>query len=146
MEPAPVLSPVHLHLAQWLSRYYLCSLFSAVGLMLPPGFEARVRSRISRIANPEIGTLDAPQLRPQTIDALVELEQKSGMDETECVKLLGRSGSQELTRLIDIGVVNRQVTMPRPRVLPKYHCFLLPAGSPDAARDCLLYTSYAADE
>ena len=135
VEPSPVLSPVHLQLAQWLSRYYLCSLFSAVGLMLPPGFEARVRSRISRIPSPEIGTTSSPQLRSQTIDALAELEEKAGMNETDFVKLLGRSGNRELTQLIDTGFVNRRVTMPRPRVSPKYHCFLWATGPPDVGRE-----------
>ncbi len=46
IEPAPLVSPVRLELAQWLSRYYLCSLFDAVSLMLPPGFEAQVRSQV----------------------------------------------------------------------------------------------------
>src|SRR3990172_3199849 len=34
----PVVPPERIHLAQWISEYYLAPLFSAVALMLPPGF------------------------------------------------------------------------------------------------------------
>ena len=46
VEPAPLLGPGLLRLGQWLSRYYCSPLFDALSLMLPPGFESRVRSRI----------------------------------------------------------------------------------------------------
>ena len=36
VEPAPLLDANALTLAQWISRYYLCSLFDAVALFLPP--------------------------------------------------------------------------------------------------------------
>jgi len=135
VEPSPVLSSVHLQLAQWLSRYYLCSLFAAVGLMLPPGFEARVRSRITSLAD---ANADAPlhsqtqeTLRPQSLEALEQLDGKAGLSEAEFVKLLGRSGERELARLIDKGYVSRRVDLPRPRVSPKYRCFLVPAPTAD---------------
>ena len=38
----PVLSTAQIELALWLSEYYLSPLFSAVALMLPPGFERRL--------------------------------------------------------------------------------------------------------
>ncbi len=38
----PLLSPTQIELALWMSSYYLCPLFDAVALMLPPGFERRV--------------------------------------------------------------------------------------------------------
>ena len=37
IEPEPLLSPVHIKLARWISDYYLSPLFETVGLMLPPG-------------------------------------------------------------------------------------------------------------
>lgn len=130
VEPSPVLSSTHLQLAQWLSRYYLCSLFAAVGLMLPPGFEDRVRSRITSLAGPEGGSPDIEPLRPQSQEALEQLVGKAGLSETEFVKLLGRSGERELGRLIDKGYVSRRVNLPRPKVSPKYRCFLVSATTP----------------
>ncbi len=127
VEPSPVLSPAHLKLSLWLSRYYLCSLFTAVGLMLPLGFEARVRSRIDALPGPEGGAPDVEELRPQTVEALKQLEDKPGQNEADFVKILGRYGERELTRLIDKGFVSRRVSLPRPRVSPKFNCFLAPA-------------------
>ena len=116
VEPSPVLSSPHLQLALWLSRYYLCSLFAAVGLMLPPGFEARVRSRITSISSPDSCSSDFESLRPQSQEALEQLAGKPALNEAEFVKLLGRSGERELARLIDKGYVSRRVNLPRPQV------------------------------
>ena len=38
----PLLSPVQIKLAQWISEHYFAPLFDALALMLPPGFERRV--------------------------------------------------------------------------------------------------------
>ena len=96
VEPSPVVSQVHLALGRWLSSYYLCSLFSALGLMLPPGFEGRVRSRINScpISGRE-GEAQLGQLRPQSKEALEQLDQKPYLEEKQFLKLLGRweSGS-----------------------------------------------------
>ena len=53
VEPSPLLNPIALELARWLSRYYLCSLFDALAVMLPPGFRAQVRSQITSVRVPE---------------------------------------------------------------------------------------------
>ena len=37
IDEKPVLSQAHLSLAKWISNYYLCPLFDALSLMLPPG-------------------------------------------------------------------------------------------------------------
>ena len=46
VEPGRLLDETALTLARWLASYYLCSLFEALALFLPPGFKAQVRSRI----------------------------------------------------------------------------------------------------
>jgi primosomal protein N' (replication factor Y) (superfamily II helicase) len=38
---SPLLSPLQIKLAQWMSERYLAPLFDALALMLPPGFERR---------------------------------------------------------------------------------------------------------
>ena len=125
VEPAPVVSAPHLALGKWLSRYYLCSLFSALGLMLPPGFEGRVRSRISgrepaeRESDPRM-----EQLRPQSREALGQLDQKRHLEEKQFLKLLGRSGERELHRLVEKGLVDRRVDLNHPKISPKYQCYL----------------------
>ena len=96
VEPAPLLSPGQLQLGQWLSRYYRSPLFAALSLMLPPGFESRVRSRIFPTADSGV---DKDTLREETVAALETLNDKGRMPQADFVKLLGRRGVRELNRL-----------------------------------------------
>lgn len=41
IETEPVLGPEYIKLARWISAYYLCPLFDAVSLMLPPGYDRK---------------------------------------------------------------------------------------------------------
>jgi len=52
IDPAPLLSPARISLARWLSDHYLAPLFESIALMLPPGFERRVVTFISRSPDP----------------------------------------------------------------------------------------------
>ena len=125
VEPSPLIGPQHLQLGRWISAHYRCSLFTAFGPLLPPGFEAHVRSRITAVqgADPSNGGL-----RPDSIDALAELaRKKTGLEENDFTKLLGQHGGRELGRMVDKGLVQRRLTMPRPTVAPKYEAFLLPS-------------------
>jgi primosomal protein N' (replication factor Y) len=129
VEPSPLIDPQHLQLGRWISAHYRCSLFTAIAPLLPPGFENHVRSRITAV--PDAASKTADQ-RPDTVEALRELAaKKTGLDESDFNKLLGSNGSRELTRLVDRGLVRRSLTMPRPRVAPKYETFLLPSPSLD---------------
>ena len=47
----PILEDHHLDLARWISDYYMCSLFEAAALMLPPGERVRART-YTRTASP----------------------------------------------------------------------------------------------
>jgi primosomal protein N' (replication factor Y) len=158
VEPSPVVSLVHLALARWLSSYYLCSLFSALGLMLPPGFEGHVRSRIStHIPAPDDLAARLDRLAPRSREALATLAQNGSrstyIEESPFVKLLGRWGDRELTRMIDNGLVDRRVDLPRPQISPKYQCYLtgVPAVEPETVqglprRQAQLMTAIVAQE
>ncbi len=129
VEPAPLLDAVALSLSGWISRYYLCSLFEAVALFLPPGFKARVRSQILPIP---VENTDLDTLKPTIQGALQALSDEKRLSETEFIKLLGKSGRIEVNRLADRGFIRRRVTLPRPRTF-RYAAQLLPAGRQDAA-------------
>ncbi len=129
VEPAPLLDAAALSLAQWLSRYYLCSLFDAAALFLPPGFKAHALSRLRPAAVPA----DAAALvrrQDQTRAALQTLAEKGVLTEAEFTKLLGRNGGREVNRLVAQGLIRRQVELPRPR---RFHYVnqLLPAADTD---------------
>ncbi|MEK7814539.1 MAG: primosomal protein N', partial [Chloroflexota bacterium] len=123
VEPSPLVSPVFLELAVWMSRYYRCSLFDALALMLPPGFETQVRSQI--IASP-VDEAVLTSLPPQTQDALRRLAKEGRLSEKEFVNALAKGGERELRGLLGKGLVHRQVDLPRPRVSPRYECYLFP--------------------
>ncbi len=132
VEPAPLLGPEQLQLGQWLSRYYRSPLFAALSLMLPPGFESHVRSRIFPVApvsseNPAPVSPELVEGREETAVALEALNDKGRMSQADFVKLLGRRGIRELNRLVERGAVRREVTIPRPGVAPKYEGYLIPA-------------------
>ncbi len=128
VEPSPLIGPQHLQLGRWISSHYRCSLFTAITPLLPPGFEDHVRSRITVVPDVEA---EGNGLTPETLAALGALKAKrTGLDEAELTKLIGSNSNREMTRLVDRGLVRRQLTMPRPRVAPKYETFLMP--SPDA--------------
>ncbi|PKB71708.1 MAG: primosomal protein N' [SAR202 cluster bacterium Io17-Chloro-G6] len=125
VEPSPLIDPLHLQLGRWISAHYRCSMFTALAPLLPPGFEAHVRSRITAVPGADPA---AANLRPESVEALEVLSaKKTGLDEADFTKLLGRNGGRELGRLVDRGLVRRRLTMPRPRVAPKYEGFLLPS-------------------
>ena len=131
IEPAPLVSSVQLELARWLSDYYLSSMFAAVAPLLPPGFEAQVRSQISPGS---YGDDDLEALRPQTGEALRALRESSSFREQDFLKLLGRNGERELVRLIEKGLVHRRAEVPRPRIAPRYQSYLFPVVHPSASR------------
>lgn len=140
IEPTPLIHPFHLDLAKWISGYYLCSLFIAISPLLPPGFEAHVRSRVFPgpripVLNNHVPGLDNQEdgqerelrsLRPQSIEALKSLADSATLREPDFLKLLGRNGERELVRLIEKELVVRQTELPRPRVAPKYESYLFP--------------------
>jgi len=129
IEPSPLMSQVHLDLGRWLSGYYLCSLFSAISLFLPPGFENQVRSRVF-VLREDVADLES--LRPETGEALRQLSATPGMKEGDFVKLLGRGGEREVRRLIENSLVRRQVDLPFPRVSPRHLCYLVATGGTES--------------
>jgi len=128
VEPGRLLDETALSLARWIASYYLCSLYDALALFLPPGFKAQVRSRIlpRTVESP-----DDPALKPASRDALAALAQQGRMSEADFAKILGRAGIREVNRLVDRGLVHRLVDLPRPRTF-RYDSRLFPTGLPDA--------------
>ena len=138
VEPSPLLGPDHIQLGWWMSRYYRCPLFNALSPMLPPGFEAHVRSRIFPTTGAAPGIeAEGSDLRDESALAIEALHSKGRMSQAEFVKLLGRRGVRELNRLLEQGSVRREVTIPRPGVVPKYEAYLIPVLSNEPGDDKL---------
>ena len=125
VEPSPLITTVGIELARWISRYYMAPLFNALALMLPPGYENRVRTYI-RPASWE-GTL--PDCTPKQAEALSFLHHSSEVGEKEMIKALGRDGERDLRTLLRKGLVRRRWELPVPRASHRYERYLHPVSA-----------------
>ena len=122
IEPHPLLSPPQLALAGWLSEYYLCSLFDAVALMLPPGFARRTLTFISIAADTDY---DITSLTPgqQQVVRLIKKQGRLTLKQLE--QKLGRNkAGQLISQLARRGLVIKQYQPEPIKVRPKQERYL----------------------
>ena len=100
-----VLTESQLRLAQWTSDYYICSLFEAAALMLPPG--GRVRQRTYVTAAPGDGARNGTSLTPYQGKVMEYVRQRKRVAEDRVVAALGQGATRALRRLEDAGLVSR---------------------------------------
>ena len=136
VEPSPLVTPMGLDLARWISRYYMSSLFDSVSLMLPPGFETRVRSYI-HIAPGNSLSHAAEELDGADKAAFDYLASRGEVSEQELVKALGKGGERQLRRLLARGMVQRRWELPRPKASYRYDCYVRAAVSGAQADEAL---------
>ena len=117
VEPSPLVSPHAILLARWISRHYMASLFDSLTLMLPPGFETRVRGYLRAASH---GGETPSQISANGKVALDLLRARKEVPEREIAKILGREGRGELQRFLRRGLVVRRWELSRPTVTHKY--------------------------
>ena len=135
VEPSPLVGSLGLELAEWIGQTYLCSPFEAVAPLLPPGFRAHQQSRLTAVS----GVDDDARLasfRESVREAWRELAAsgKSG-DEPDFLKRIETNPNRldiarrDLRRLVDRGMVKKDVSLPRPRT-HRYRRALIPGHYP----------------
>jgi primosomal protein N' (replication factor Y) len=133
IDPNPLLSKNDLRLADWLSRYYLCPIFDAVALMLPPGFERRAITFLS--ISPGVDTKSAlTQLQEDQLKVfkLVLKEDKPEMKQLE--KALGQKKAQAaVTALVRKNLLVRQYDLGRERIKPRTERYIKLLATPEEA-------------
>ena len=127
----PVLSDIQLRLARWVSSYYMCSLFDAVALMLPPG--GRVRQRTYLVLGnaptaPELSSLTEPER-----EMLAYLGRNKRVGEDRLLRAVGRGAKAALRRLEASGHVVRSHRQQGSSVGPKLREYA--KLSPEAAAE-----------
>jgi len=123
IEPRPLLSPAHVQLARWISRYYLSPLFDAVALMLPPGFERRALTFIS--ARPVPDGFDSSTLTPEQKQVLQLLGGEGRVSLKRVEKVLGKKKAQSIvTQLVRRGLAARSYELEPIKAKPKIEPFL----------------------
>ncbi len=117
----PVLSPWQLELARWLSDYYLCPLFEAVALMLPPGFLRKTLTFIE----PSGRLFEASSLSPCQAQVMKLLEKEGRLEMGVLEKSLGKKAAQAaVSGLVGCGLISRKYEAGPVRVKAKEEQFI----------------------
>ena len=119
-----MLTEPQLALARWVAGHYLCSLFDAASLMLPPG--SRVRPKV-------VITLGDETVAPE--DSLTEVQARlleyvgrhARVEETRLIDTIGRGARWALRKLVDGGLLLRSQATERPPAAPKFLVYVTPA-------------------
>ena len=107
VEPSPLISPLHISLGLWISRYYFSSPFEAISLFLPPGFKSKVTSVISTGPQNKTCLIRPPENAHSAMQTLVS---KRRMKEQDFNKLLSKNGLEQLLKTKHI---ERHIIIPR---------------------------------
>jgi primosomal protein N' (replication factor Y) len=118
MEPEPLLSPRQIELARWIASYYLCSLYEAIALFLPPGFGRRTVTLIS--PTPRSQEFDITTMADAPRNIMERLRQASPLELSALEKALGKKTAREaLFQLLKSRLVERSYRLGPARVGPK---------------------------
>lgn len=140
VEPSPLIGSLGLELADWIGQTYLCSPFESVAPMLPPGFRAHQQSRLAAVSGAD-DDASLASFREPVREAWRELA-ASGKpcDEPDFLKRIETNPNRldiarrDLRRLVDRGMIKKDVSMPRPRT-HRYRRALIPVHYPAADDD-----------
>ncbi|OGO02191.1 MAG: primosomal protein N' [Chloroflexi bacterium RBG_13_53_26] len=135
IDPRPLLSPIQIELARWISEYYLSPLFDAVALMLPPGFERRLVTFFHVAPEcPASASSGAPTSEERQLLTLLEKEGKVAQRALE--KVLGKKkAALVLRQLLSKGLVTKSQELERVRVRPKVLAYLRLVADAHAAME-----------
>ncbi len=125
----PLLSPVQVELAFWVSRYYLSPLFDAVALMLPPGFERHLVAFLQLVAQPP----DVKELEPEIRQIVSFLSNRGKVSLKELERMFGKKRAGKAVEwLVRHRLLLKSEELQRVKVGPKIEPFLR-LGLPPAA-------------
>ncbi len=114
--PSPLLSPIHVDIALWLSRYYLCPLFDAVALMLPPGFERRLVTFLQLLPD----SVNLSQLSSELRQVIPFLQGRDKVPIKELERRLGKKKAGVVVRqLVRRHLVVKSQQLEETKVKPK---------------------------
>ena len=111
----PLLSPIQIRLAQWMSEHYLAPLFDALALMLPPGLERRTTACFQLTDAKADLSLTAEQ---RQVLHIIGKKKKISLPELE--KAIGRSKARQITdQLLDRQLIVKTLEPEKARTKPK---------------------------
>lgn len=134
IEGQPLLSPIQIELARWTSDYYLASLFNALALSLPPGFERRTVDLFH--LSPGYSLEVVADLAPEEDQLIQMIQRESPVSRAAVEKTLGKKkAGQVLERLLRRGLVVKSQELERPKVRPRQKPYVRLSVDREAARE-----------
>ena len=112
----PVLSPVHLDLAEWISDHYMASLLECAALMMPPGIRERSLIHYSLTASPA----SEQRLSPAQRRVMDFLASRTKVERGYLLRALGPRVDSALVTLARRGLIEASTEWRRPTVRPRY--------------------------
>ena len=122
IDPRPILSPVHVALARWISDSYLSPLFDALASMTPPGFERRVITYLCAASSS-----DNAAVAPLTAEQKAALDIIGGatVDLRTVERSLGRRQANAVVKqLVQKKLVDKSYQLAPAKVKPKTQSYV----------------------
>jgi len=112
----PMLSPLQMNLAHWISEYYLSPLFDAMALMLPPGFE---RQAVTYFRPASLDT-DLSSLTPEQERILHIIGERGSTSLPELEKAVGKRRARQVTdQLLALNLITRTSELKKAKAKPR---------------------------
>jgi primosomal protein N' (replication factor Y) len=111
----PLLSPIQIQLAQWISEHYFSPPFDALALMLPPGFERQAITYF-QITDSQV---DLPlTLEQRQVLHIMRGKKKIGLPELE--QAIGKRKARQITdQLLALQLVTKTLELEKTKIKPK---------------------------
>jgi len=111
----PLLSPIHMKLAQWISERYFAPPFDALALMLPPGFERRAITCF-QLTDSQVD-LTLTQGQKQVLN-IMRKKKKASLPELE--KAIGKRKARQITdQLLARQLITQTLELEKAKIKPK---------------------------
>jgi len=118
----PLLSPIQIKLAQWISNHYFAPLFDALALMLPPGFERRAITCF-QLADSHIENLSS--LSWEQKQALDIMRAKGKICLAELGKAIGQKKARQITdQLLARQLISKTLELDKAKIKPQTHSYI----------------------
>jgi len=112
----PLLSPMQIELAQWISEHYLSPLFDAIALMLPPGFERQTITYFRLVSRQE----SWPSLTPEQRQVLHLIGKTGKASLKELERKFGAKKAKRITdQLLHRHLITKNQELKLAKVKPK---------------------------
>ncbi|MCK4388426.1 MAG: hypothetical protein KAW00_06600, partial [Dehalococcoidia bacterium] len=112
----PLLSPMQIELAQWISEHYLSPLFDAIALMLPPGFERQTITYFRLVSRQE----SWPSLTPEQRQVLHLIGKTGKASLRELERKFGTKKAKRITdQLLHHHLITKNQELELAKVKPK---------------------------